>query len=186
MNVYDFDKTIYYDDSATDFYLFSLKKDPKLALKLPNLAYNYLKFKKGKITRTELKEVLYQYLPTIDNLDERVKEFWAAHDHKIKQWYLDQKRDDDLIISASPEFLIAPICQQLNLNFMASRLDPKTGRYYGKNCYGEEKVRRYYEVYNENLIDEFYSDHLSDTPLAKMANKAFLVIDDKREPWPNI
>ena len=32
-------------------------------------------------------------------------------------------------------------------------------------------------------IDEFYSDSVSDAPLAKLAKKAFLVEDNKLLPW---
>jgi phosphoserine phosphatase len=51
------------------------------------------------------------------------------------------------------------------------------------NCHGEEKVRRYREAFGDAPIDEFYSDSYSDTPLAKLAAKAYLVKGDKRLPW---
>ena len=45
-----------------------------------------------------------------------------------------------MIISASPEFLIAPIANQLGVRYIASKLNPETGTYDGLNCYGDEKV----------------------------------------------
>ena len=67
---------------------------------------------------------------------------------------------------------------------MASPVDPKTGKTIGLNCHGEEKVRRFREVYGDAQIDEFYSDSLHDTPLAKEAKRAFLVKKDEILPWP--
>ncbi|HCW56338.1 MAG TPA: haloacid dehalogenase-like hydrolase, partial [Erysipelotrichaceae bacterium] len=51
------------------------------------------------------------------------------------------------------------------------------------NCHGEEKVRRYREVYGDAPIDSFYSDSRSDAPLAGLAAHAYLVHGDERNPW---
>jgi len=101
--------------------------------------------------------------------------FWSGQIALIKAWYLEQKREDDLIISASPEFLLMPVCRELGVTLIASQVDPRTGRYDGKNCHDEEKVRRMKEAYPEVEIDRFYSDSRADTPLAKLAKQAFLV-----------
>ncbi|MEE0264705.1 MAG: haloacid dehalogenase-like hydrolase, partial [Acutalibacteraceae bacterium] len=89
------------------------------------------------------------------------------------------------IISASPEFLLELPCQMLGIKYlMASRVDPKTGKYTGENCHGEEKVRRLYEKYpKDTVIEEFYSDSYSDTPLAKLAKKSFMVKGDDISDW---
>jgi putative flippase GtrA len=105
--------------------------------------------------------------------------FWDRNRVKIKPWYLRQKQETDVIISASPEFLLEPvICGYLGVALIASRLDTNTGKYIGKNCFGEEKVTRLYEKYPDCIIESFYSDSLSDTPLAQKAHKSFFV---KRE-----
>ena len=60
MNVYDFDKTIYYGDSTADFYLFCLKRHKKILTLAPSLLGAFLKFyvfKKG--TKTDFKEKMY-------------------------------------------------------------------------------------------------------------------------------
>ena len=60
----------------------------------------------------------------------------------------------------------------------------KTGKIIGENCYGEEKVKRFYEAgYNKDSIDEFYSDSLSDSPLADISKTAYIVIKEKLVPW---
>ena len=62
-------------------------------------------------------------------------------------------------------------------------MDRHTGETEGENCHGEEKVRRLREAYPEVEIREFYSDSLSDTPLAKLADKAYLVKGQELLPW---
>ena len=103
---------------------------------------------------------------------------------KIKKWYLDMKKSDDVIISASPEFLLEPICKELGVGCMlGTKVNEKTGLFESENCVGEEKVVRFYEVYPDGVIDEFYSDRYVDTPVAKIAKKAIFVKGDKLLPW---
>lgn len=183
MNVYDFDNTIYKGDSTADFYLFSLRKHPSIIKFLPSLIRAYSRFylfKKG--TKTEMKEVMYRFLTKI-NPETDIKDFWDTHEKKIKSWYLKQQKDDDIIISASPEFLLEPICERLGImNLIASKVDINTGKYSGINCHGKEKVRLFHNNYNGE-IDEFYSDSYSDSPLAEISKKAFMVKGGKIEDW---
>ena len=88
------------------------------------------------------------------------------------------------MISASPEFLLEPICERLGIkNLIASRVDCKTGIYNGENCYGEEKVNRLNEIFPNIKINEFYSDSYSDQPLASLSKSAFLVLGSKLYKW---
>lgn len=183
MNVYDFDKTIYYNDSTSDFYLFCLKRHPAIAKHFPKTMAAFIAYILHLKTKTQFKEVMYSFLLEID-IDNDLKDFWETHKEKIKPWYLEQLKNDDVIISASPEFLLKPICDQLGINhMMASRVDPKTGKYTGINCHGKEKVVRFREVFGNEKIDEFYSDAYCDTPLAEIAEKSFMVKGDRRKPW---
>lgn len=183
MNVYDFDNTIYKGDSTADFYLFSLRKHPSIIRFSPSLLKAVLKFyvfKKG--TKTDMKEIMYRFLTKIEP-EKDLKDFWDTHEKNIKEWYLKQKKDDDIVISASPEFLLKPICKKLGIkNLTASNVDINTGKYSGINCHGKEKLRLFNKLYGDE-IDEFYSDSYSDTPLAKISKKAFLVKGDKIEKW---
>ena len=184
MNAYDFDKTIYDGDSTADFYLFSLKRHKKIITLAPSLLGSVMKFyifKKG--TKTDFKQVMYRFLRYCD-IDKDVADFWRMNKSRIKNFYLKQKRDDDVIISASPEFLLEPIINELGIGtLMASRVDKHTGEYDGINCHGKEKVRRFYEKFPDVRIDEFYSDSYSDTPLAEIADKAYIVKGEELSEW---
>lgn len=185
MNVYDFDKTIYNGDSTFDFYIFCLKKHKNILSLAPSLFCAFVKyyiFKKG--TKTEFKQKMYRFLTKCDAEKETLL-FWDKNHKKIKIFYIVQQTADDVIISASPEFLLSPICKRLGINHLiASRVNSSNGVYTGINCHGEEKVKRFYEAFGSKAkIDEFYSDSKSDTPLAKAAEKAFIVDGDKISEW---
>lgn len=184
MNVYDFDKTIYTNDSTADFYLFCIKKKPSLALTLFNTAFSAVKYYVFKIgSKTDFKQSMYRFLQKTD-AEQLAEEFWNLHIGGIKGFYLEAHRDDDVVISASPEFLLKPICSRLGIkHLLASEVDPKTGRYNGVNCHGVEKVRRFYMCFPNGKIEKFYSDSHSDDPLAEIAEKSFLVKGEKLLPW---
>lgn len=183
MNVYDFDKTIYHGDCTFDFYKYCLKKDKTIVFLVPKVAFACFRYLAGFITKEEFKETFFQFLFKFKNLEEMVEDFWNLNQHKIKKFYLKNKRKDDLVISASPEFLIKPICNRLNIASMGSRNDINTGKFTGLNCHGKEKVRRFYEVYKNGVIEEFYSDSYVDDPLAQIAKKAYMVDGEKLLEW---
>lgn len=185
MNVYDFDDTIYRGDSTADFIFRCLKKKPSLAFKIASCGVPFIAYLTKRGSKTAFKEKMYSFLQKIDNIDKEVEDFWNENLHNIKSWYKKQQRDDDVIISASPEFLLAPICKKLGIKYLiASQVNKTTGIYSGINCYGTEKVRRFYEVFGEGTeIDSFYSDSQSDKPLADLASNAYLVDGDKITQW---
>ena len=87
-------------------------------------------------------------------------------------------------IIAAKEYL-EPIINELGIKYlMASNVDKYTGKYDGINCHGKEKVRRFYEVWPDGVIDDFYSDSLSDSPLAEISKKAYMVKGHDLFPWP--
>ena len=183
INVYDFDKTIYYNDSTSDFYVFCLKRHPKIAAHFPKTMWAFIKYLLRINTKTQFKEVMYEFLHEVD-IEKDLPDFWETHKNKIKPFYIEHKQDDDVIISASPEFLLEPICEITGIkHLMASRVDPKTGKYTGINCHGKEKVRRFSELYGDAVIDEFYSDAYCDTPLALKAVQSYMVKGDKVSAW---
>lgn len=186
MNVYDFDKTIYINDSSVDFIKSLYFKKPYLIFTcgFKSLIAG-IKYFLHLYSKEDAKEVFFSILKHFNNREDIINEFWDKHQNGIKEFYLKQKRDDDLIISASPLFLIEPICKRLKINYIASPLNLETIKYEGKNCYGEEKVIQFKKYYNKE-IEEFYSDSLSDSPLALIAKKAYLVSKSNIKEWPNI
>lgn len=184
MNVYDFDETIYDGDSTRDFYFFCLKKYPRIALLWPYQLWSFLPFAAGFRKKTAFKERFYRFFRLVPDMEKAVEDFWESHFCNIKKWYLKVTRPDDVIISASPAFLLEIPCKKLGIPApIASRVDIKTGTYTGENCYGEEKAPRFYEVYPEGNVDAFYSDSLSDTPMARLTKESYIVKGETLIPW---
>lgn len=183
MNVYDFDGTIYNGDSTVDFFLYALKRNPSVLLYLPKQVWGFVLYGIKRIDKTELKEYFFSFLTTI-NTEDLTESFWNQNQHKIFDWYLKQQNEDDIIISASPKFLLQPICNRLGIrHLIASEVDPGNGMFTGENCRGLEKVQRLASEYNVTHIDIFYSDSHSDLPLVKIADKAFFVTKCKLSEW---
>lgn len=185
MNTYDFDKTVFYPDSSCCFYLYCLRHYPKAMMKtLPRSLVSGLCYSAGKGNAKLLKEQLFSFLTNLPDVDRVVKDFWAQNRHRLARWYLQQKCNDDVIISASPEFLLRPICEELGVRLIGTRMDSRSGKISGENCHDKEKVRRFYEAFPGACTEAFYSDSLSDTPMAEIAQKAYIVRKEQLAPWP--
>lgn len=185
VNIYDFDGTVYDGDSTLDFYLYCLKKDKMIIKYLPMQGFYSLLYLTRIVNKKKWKESFYIFLRNIDNYQQMVEEFWKHNQNKMKTWYLKKDHSCDIVISASPTFLLTPIAQKLKVKMLiATEVDPKTGKFLSENCYGEEKVKRLKEKFLNNDIEimEMYTDTFSDEPLIKIAKKGFMV--DKNNIYP--
>ena len=174
-NAYDFDETIYDGDSSVDFYFFCLHKNKKVLLPIFKQLWGVILYCLKIIDKTKMKELFYSYLKQMKNIDSVIDEFWKEKEKNIKQWYLDQKTPTDVIISASPEFLLKPLEKKLNVTIIASIVDKKTGKYGSKNCHDYEKIKRYEEQFKDK-IKEFYSDSIkADKAMLEYAEVGYVV-----------
>lgn len=181
INSYDFDGTIYDGDSSVDFYIYSIRKNKKVLLQVPIQLWGIILYLLRIIDKTRFKEYIFSYLKRIDNVDKNIEEFWKEKYKKIKKWYFKQKKKTDVIISASPEFLLKPLEKKLNVSIIATKVDKKTGAFLSKNCHDYEKINRYEEKYKKK-IKAFYSDSIrADRAMLEYAEEAYLVTKDKVE-----
>ena len=147
MNVYDFDGTIYNGDSSIDIYFFLLKRYPKLIAYFPKQMLGIVKYKLHLSSKEEMKEMYFSFLKGIRTDKTFVDDFWKQNQNKIKEWYLNQKRKDDVIISASPEFLLKPICEILGVeNLIATKVELSSGKFLSKNFDYPEKTLKYKHI----------------------------------------
>ena len=156
MNVYDFDKTIYNGDSTLDFYIFSIKKNLLLLRYFHKQFSGIILYHLKIINKEKYKEFFFSFLNGIKNIDDEIKKFWGKNEKKIKNWYSNQKNEKDVVISASPEWLLKPITDKLEINLIATKVDKKTGKFDSLNCYGNEKVKRFKEKFPNGEIENFY------------------------------
>ena len=184
MNAYDFDHCIYAGDCTIDFYRFCLKRKPALLRYFPRQIWGFLLFAFAFISKTEFKERFFCFLQGVDDLQNALDAFWATNKEKIYGWFFERRSDNELIISASPEFLLQPVCQMLGVkHLIASRVDPQTGKFTGENCYGAEKPKRLLEALGISAVETFYSDSLSDSPMAQIAQTSYIVRKGELTPW---
>ena len=184
MNVYDFDNTILRGDSSARFFAYCLRRYPRMWLDVPAQAVNGLLFALRLKPKQAFKQRMFHYLALIGDVDAAVEGFWALNFSRVKAFYPPRHRDDDVVISASPEFLIRPACERLGIaSVMGSPVDKGTGHFSGPNCHGKEKVNRFRAAFPQGQIDEFYSDSHSDDPLAALAKKAYLVKGEELLDW---
>ena len=173
MNIYDFDDCIYDGDSGVDFVIFSLKKYPFKVLKSVFKTIPLL-FKRASVK--ELKEKLFEYVTKLDSLEEITNEFAEKYQYRIKGWYQMQRKDSDVIISASFDFYLIPLCNKLNLkNVICTNYNMKTGKIIGNNCKGPEKIERLKKHHDINKVKLAYSDSLSDIPMFEIAETGYIV-----------
>ncbi len=180
-DLYDFDGTIYDGDSGVDFVKFAISKYPKFIFKILGSLGIVILYKLGIRPKEEMKTRLFSFMSDIDDMDSFVKEFWEKHEHKLKEYWLNKKNHKkDVIISASAEFWLKPIADKYKVcSLIATNVDPHTGEVIGKNCHGEEKVRRFYEEFPKGIVSTMYTDSIADLPLIEEAKKGFMVRKDK-------
>ena len=188
MNVYDFDGTIFPTDCTVGFGIWCMNRHPKLWFKFfPKMVVTLIRRKAGKIPEYLMQRKLFSYLTLVDDFDVQIERYWDKNEKKIAPWYLAQKRDDDLIISASPDCIIGPIAKRLGVNFMATEFDREFGVFTNNLMYAKEKAKYIFD-HGFPMIENFYSDSLADTPLALCAEKAHLVKSKASTvvDWPDL
>lgn len=188
MNVYDFDGTIYHPDCSIDFCFWCMNRRPAMYLTFfPKALAGLIRYKLGKLPRHLMMRRFFSFLTTVRDFDVQIERFWDSHEKNISAWYLAQKRPDDLIISAAPDCIIAPIARRLGVRFVATEYDREYGVFLNNLMAAKEKAR-YIIDHGFPVIENFYSDSLADTPLALCAEKAHLVTDkaQKVTDWPDL
>lgn len=185
MNIYDFDNTIFKGDSSRKFIGYSFLRHPFLliwaSLKTFKECIKYL-FKKSNLGF--IKSELFSFVKYINNFDDYIEKYVLIHQKDIKKFYLEQRKDDDVVISASFEFIVKPFCEKLGIKtIIATKYDVKNGKIIGFNCRGKEKINRFNEIFKNTKVNEAYSDSLSDIPMFEIAKKAYLVKDEEIIPY---
>ncbi len=184
MNIFDFDGTLYSGDSSVDLWKHCLKRFPIIRACLPGQFLAGIGYVSGAIPLEAFKTRFYRYFREIPDMKAEVERFWDLNQSKLRMDVLRHSVSGDLVVSASPEFLIASICDRLGFKLIASKVDYKTGELLGPNCKGEEKVCRIKAAGFPMRYEKAFSDSMSDTPIARLADEAFLVTKKGIEAFP--
>ncbi len=179
MNGYDFDDTIFKGNSLRRFYFYCLVRLPYLLLYLPVQIIAVLLRAVRILNKNAFLCVLEWFIVFVPCKRKFIEKFWNKNFKRIKQWYFEAKRDDDLILSASPEYLVEVACKRLGVKCVASKVDMKSGRTFGKHCHGKTKIDFYRSNFGDMPLETFYSDSMTDAPMMKLAKRGYLVKGDK-------
>ncbi|MDE7454898.1 MAG: hypothetical protein K2M64_03625 [Clostridia bacterium] len=180
MNGYDFDETILKGNSVRSFFCYCLVRLPYLVIYLPVLLLAVILNGMHCLSSNAYYNMLTYYVKLVPNKQKFVTKFWDKNIAKIKSWYYDQQKEDDIIISASPSYLVEEACKRINVRCITTPVDIATCKVIGGNhCYGKEKPTFYKEQFGDTPLETFYSDSYSDTPMFKLAKKGYLVKGDK-------
>ncbi len=179
MNVYDFDNTIYGGESVFDFYIYCVRRYPGLIKYVFIILFSWVKYKLLLLSRERLmflaEKYASEFFRRVNNLEELVSGFWDKNQKKIRKFYLKNRRDDDVIISASVSFLLEDICSRLGIRHcICSRVDTATGRVEAL-CFRQNKPGFFKDRFPNGKIENFYSDSMNDAPMMRIADRAYLV-----------
>lgn len=185
MNVFDFDKTVYLHESTSGFYRYCALRRPLALLWLPVAGwYGLLRLLK-LVDTGRMKEAFHGYLRVVPDAEALVSRFWDRQLGETPRWFRELQAQGGLVITASPEFIVGEACRRLGLPCLGTRIDIHSGKLTGPNCKGAEKVRRFREAYPAEPVEAFYSDSLTDSPMAALASRAYLVRGEALSPWPD-
>lgn len=184
MNVFDFDNTILKGDSTFLFCAWALRRKECRRL-LPGELANLFAYLAGKKDFISFKSGLFAFMRVLP--DDAVERFWDKNIGRIKSFYFSIMREDDVIITASPQFLVAEAVRRLGpMRVIGTDMDRHTGEIRGLNCKREEKINRFHAVYPGAVPDAFYSDSMSDEPMARISRTAFMVKGEMVGLWPTV
>ena len=186
---FDFDGTITKKDTLLEFikfakgnagfyFGFALNSPYLVAYKLKVISNQLakekvLKFFFGKMPLAKFQELCDAFAEKI--IPSLIRPAAAAEIERLKK-----ENVRVIIVSASPENWIKKWTHKNQLELISTRLevvnDCLTGKIQGKNCHGEEKVRRIKESFDLSSFEEIYAygDTSGDKPMLALAKHKFM------------
>ena len=185
---FDFDGTITTSDSLAEFIRYQHGSTGFLAGLIPVIP-TIIGFKAGWVNRQHAKEKLmsafFSGIPeqTFEQLAntfarEKIPAILRPLAMAKLNWHK-QQAHEIVIVSASPTYWLEPWCHTNGFRCIATELETVdgkiTGRIRGKNCHGEEKVRRIREKYTLSDYTDIYAygDTSGDKPMLALASHSY-------------
>ncbi len=173
-DLYDFDKTVYPQDSETVFLFYCILHRPYLIIMCPYLLLNLILFFLG--FGDKYKGKCFSFLRFLDG-EKMAEKFWKNQKKNIYPVFEPENRGERPVVvcSASPEFFLKPICEKYGVHtLIATRMNPKTGEILGSNCKDKQKPLRLAEAMPNAEFVNVYSDSLkNDIHIFELGQKCF-------------
>jgi phosphoserine phosphatase len=184
MIIFDFDKTLINKDTLFGFYRIVNSDGFVFKIKRLVLLCAAVCYKLKLISNNTLKEVgikLFLKGKSIDELTDASKRYAEKLElnNLYKNIFLQTPKDRRLIISASPEIYLKQVFPKEKI--IGTLLSYKNDRVYGlkANCYANKKLERFKQNYPDTVIEEVYSDSMSDKSLFEKAKRYYIVKNSK-------
>ena len=179
MQVFDFDNTIYHGESTFDFAMFIIKRKKSLLKCAPGITLLLIKYKRCKMNalefQTELEKFTGPFLQNKEFIKKSVQDFWQKNRKKLDQNIIKKIKNNDVILTCSPSFLIKEIENDLNTkNIVATEIDIDEGKIHFLN-FGKNKVKIFQEKFPKKKIQTVYTDSYNDKALMDVAKNVYLV-----------
>lgn len=179
MKVFDFDNTIYRGESSVDFSFYMIRHNKKIIRYVPTILFTLAGYKMCLLSKERLENIINDFcagvLDGTESPVDFVKPFWKENAHKLNRRLLAMISPDDVIISASPIFLIEGIGEKLNTDkLVGTEVDFEQKKIKWFN-FGGNKVKRYKALYGDKTIDAFYTDSYNDKEMMDISRKVFIV-----------
>lgn len=185
VDIYDFDKTMVPFDTGSLFWFYCMLRYPWIILLWPYQFIGGLLLALRIYNLTKVKRIFFSFVHFIP-LDKARKKFWDKHEKDVFEWARKENRERfTVVISASPDFLLEDIAKRIGIDcLICTKHSPKNSAVIGLNCKGEEKVRRFREIYPDAQVITVYSDSLkSDRPIFSLGQNCFHIVNGERIPF---
>lgn len=179
VDLYDYDKTVCPGDTGSAFWLYCLLRRPYILVFLPFQMLGGVCYLLGICEKLSRVCSIHCYMRAI-NAPKLAERFARRRVKKTYAYFRVRRRDRPTVIcSASPVFLLEPICEALGVEYLlATDVDPQTGVIRSKTCKYDEKVRRLREAHPGFIYDAVYSDSLqNDRYILELGEKSYHVVD---------
>lgn len=181
MKVFDFDNTIYNGESSVDFSFYMIRNNKRIIRYIPTILFSLIGYKLCLLKKKRLESIINDFFAGVldgtEDPDVFTKQFWKVHAHKLNENILQLIEPDDVIISASPIFLINGIRERLNTDhIVGTEVDIQHKKITWFN-FGDNKVKRYRELYGDQIIDVFYTDSYNDKDMMEISREVYIVKD---------
>ena len=173
INVYDFDNTLYNGESTLDFYFFCCRRHILLFRFVFIVVFTLIKYKMCLVSEQKLMELcgvyVRKFLDGCSDIEELAESFWKKNKKKLKSFYKELHRDDDVIVSASFGFLLGHVMKELGVKRLVCSEVDLDKKEVTRLCYRNNKRQLFEELFPDCEIQDFYTDSFNDRPLMEMA-----------------
>lgn len=187
--IFDFDKTLTYEDTFIPFLIFCNKKNVVFFLKYIIFILLFILHKFGFFSNLKIKRIGVRLFLSplnkelIEEKAERFKDSISLNNIYSEDYktHIRSKDNKVLIVSASLKIYLKSLFPSASIIGTELKFDNSNKVVGLKNhCYKGNKIKELKERYQIDKIDIFYTDSISDIELVKISRQVYVVKGDRK------